>query len=48
MGRTALQALIEAGAKVNVRDKHGKTPLQLAKDDDNGTVEAILRAAGAK
>ena len=43
-----VRALIRGGANVNVRDKHGKTPLQLAIKVDNGTVEEILRAAGAE
>ena len=40
--------LLEAGANVNIRDAHDRTPLQLAQNDDNGMVATILRAAGAK
>ena len=43
-----LTALVKAGAKVNLADRNGATPLALARQRNYATMVAILEAAGAK
>ncbi len=43
-----LQALVEAGAAVNLADRGGRTPLQLATERGYREMSQILRAAGAR
>lgn len=43
-----LKALVEAGAKVNLADGYGRTPLTLARQNGYTNMIAILTAAGAK
>ena len=43
-----LKALVDAGAKVNLADGHGRTPLFLARQNGYSNMIAILTAAGAK
>ena len=43
-----LAALVKAGAKVNLADRNGTTPLALARQRNYATMAAILEAAGAK
>ena len=45
---TAIQALIEAGANVNLPDRGGKTPLALAQGRGYDAMAARLRQAGAR
>ena len=40
-----VRELIAAGAKVDVRDKNGKTPLDLAREAKNDAVEKVLMEA---
>jgi uncharacterized protein len=46
--RATLQALIEAGANLQLRDRHGNTPLQLARSRGFLEMVRMLEAAGAK
>jgi ankyrin repeat protein len=43
-----LEALVKAGANVNLADRNGTTPLALAKGRGYGGMARILEAAGAK
>lgn len=43
-----LRALVEAGANVNLADRNGATPLQLAKGRGYANMVAILEKAGAR
>ncbi len=43
-----LKALVDAGAKVNLADGHGRTPLFLARQNGYTNMITILTAAGAK
>jgi ankyrin repeat protein len=43
-----LKALVSAGANVNLADGQGRSPLQLAKQNNFGAMVEILAAAGAK
>ncbi|TMI99166.1 MAG: ankyrin repeat domain-containing protein [Alphaproteobacteria bacterium] len=43
-----LEALVKAGANVNIADRQGVTPLGLAKSRGYGEMARILEAAGAK
>ena len=43
-----LKALVEAGADVNIADRHGATPLALARARGYAEMVTILLAAGAK
>lgn len=43
-----LRALVEAGANVNLADRNGATPLQLAKARGYANMVAILEKAGAR
>jgi ankyrin repeat protein len=43
-----LQALISAGANLQLADRHGNTPLQLAKSRGYGKMAAMLEKAGAR
>lgn len=44
----SLEALVKAGANVNISDRTNRTPLRLAKDRGYKEMVAILEAAGAK
>ena len=44
----SLQALVKAGANVNLADRTGRTPLALAKGRGYTEMVKILEAAGAK
>jgi ankyrin repeat protein len=44
----SLQALVKAGANVNLADRNGRTPLALAKSRGYAEMAKILEAAGAK
>lgn len=46
--RDTLKALVEAGANLNVADRHGQTPLQLARSRGYLEMARLLEAAGAK
>jgi uncharacterized protein len=46
--RATLQALIEAGTNLQLRDRHGNTPLQLARSRGFLEMVRMLEAAGAK
>ena len=43
-----LQALVEAGADVNLTDRSGRTPLSLARARGYETMAALLRQAGGR
>ena len=43
-----LEALVQAGANVNIADRSGATPLTLAKRRGYGEMVAILEKAGAR
>jgi uncharacterized protein len=43
-----LQALIEAGANINLPDRNGRTPLSLAQARGYANMATLLRQAGAK
>lgn len=43
-----LRALVEAGANVNLADRHGQTPLGLATPRGYGAMAGLLQRAGAK
>jgi ankyrin repeat protein len=43
-----LEALVKAGANVNIADREGNTPLTLAKRRGYKEMVAILEKAGAK
>jgi ankyrin repeat protein len=43
-----LQALVDAGANVNLADRNGSTPLSLARQRGYGDMAAILQRAGAR
>ena len=43
-----LTLLLEHGADVNLRDRHGQTLLQLAESDQNFACAQVLRQYGAK
>lgn len=43
-----LAALVKAGANVNIADRNGVTPLQMAKSRGYGEMVRILQAAGAR
>ena len=43
-----LEALVRAGANVNLADRNGQTPLQLARQRGFRAMVAILEQAGAK
>jgi ankyrin repeat protein len=43
-----LQALVEAGANVNLPDRNGMTPLHLAEGNGYREMAEVLRAAGAR
>jgi len=43
-----LQALVEAGANVNLADRNGVTPLALARGRGYREMAAILEKAGAR
>jgi hypothetical protein len=43
-----LEALVEAGANLNLPDRHGQTPLTLARRRGYGEMQRILERAGAK
>jgi ankyrin repeat protein len=44
----ALQALVEAGAEVNLPDRSGRTPLSLARARGYEAIAALLRQAGGR
>jgi uncharacterized protein len=46
--RATLKALIEAGANLQLRDRHGNTPLQLARSRGYAEMIRMLETAGAK
>ncbi len=46
--QATLQALIAAGANLQLPDRHGRTPLQLARERGYGEMVKLLEAAGAK
>jgi uncharacterized protein len=46
--RATLKALIEAGANLQLRDRHGNTPLQLARSRGFLEMVRMLEAAGAR
>jgi uncharacterized protein len=43
-----MKALVSAGAKVNIADRVGQTPLMVAKRKKYKEIVGILDAAGAK
>jgi uncharacterized protein len=43
-----LEALVKAGANVNLADRGGKTPLSLARQRGYGEMVKILEQAGAR
>jgi ankyrin repeat protein len=43
-----LEALVKAGANVNIADRAGVTPLQMAKSRGYAEMVAVLEAAGAR
>jgi ankyrin repeat protein len=43
-----VRLLLAHGARVDVRDRDGKTPLQLAKENQNTTIIKILNLVGAR
>jgi len=46
--RSTLKALIDAGASLQLKDRQGQTPLQLARSRGYGEMVKLLEAAGAK
>ena len=46
--QTTLKALIDAGANLQLRDRTGNTPLQLARSRGLSQMVRMLEAAGAK
>ncbi|WP_137895092.1 ankyrin repeat domain-containing protein [Ramlibacter sp. 2FC] len=46
--QATLKALIDAGAKLQLADRQGNTPLQLARSRGYGEMVRLLEAAGAK
>ena len=43
-----VQLLIERGASINIKNRKGKTPLDLAKDGGNSDIYAFIKSALAK
>ena len=48
VGYLTVQALLKAGASTSLADRHGRTPLALAKDRGYGEMVKLLEAAGAR
>ena len=46
--QATLRALVDAGANLQLADRHGQTPLTLAGQRGYGAMAAMLRAAGAR
>jgi ankyrin repeat protein len=46
--QATLQALLEAGASTRLADRHGNTPLQLARQRGYTAMVKMLEAAGAR
>ena len=46
--QAVVQALLKAGASTSLADRHGRTPLALAKDRGYGEMVKLLEAAGAR
>ena len=46
--QATLQALVQAGANLTLTDRHGQTPLQLARSRGSTAMVKLLEAAGAR
>jgi len=42
------QLLLEKGAKINIKDRQGRTPLQIAEKNRNTEIAELLRKHGAR